>query len=104
MYHCRRCRSIGFDLCETCHGQGLTCPKDGHYLVKTSDMLEIEIEAAPTDIRNYVEWRIDSEPKLLNCISKQKDSRKIASTLVQQARGMYVKMSQSRYREFLSRA
>ena len=91
IYHCKQCLNQSFDLCEGCHGKGMRCPEDGHYLIKTFGTLEVEIEATPTDIRNYVEWRIDHEPKLFNSVNKKKNLREeIASTIVLQANGMYV--------------
>ncbi|KAL8861141.1 MAG: hypothetical protein Q9178_002357 [Gyalolechia marmorata] len=91
IYHCKQCLNQSFDLCEGCYGKGMRCPEDGHYLIKTFGTLEVEIEATPTDIRNYVEWRIDHEPKVLNGVNKKKNLREdIASTIVLQANGIYV--------------
>ncbi|KAL8722851.1 MAG: hypothetical protein Q9225_000738 [Loekoesia sp. 1 TL-2023] len=91
MYHCKQCLGYGFDLCEDCHGKGMRCPEDGHYLVKTFGTLVVKIEATPADIRNYVEWRIDHESKLFDSVNKKKNLREeIASKIVQQAKGMYV--------------
>lgn len=89
MYHCKQCLGYGFDLCDGCHGIGLTCPEGSHYFVKTFCTTTIEIEATPTDIRNYVEWRIDHESKLFDSVNKKKHLREeILVTIVQQANGM----------------
>ncbi|KAL8911368.1 MAG: hypothetical protein Q9171_003462 [Xanthocarpia ochracea] len=93
IYHCKQCLNQSFDLCEGCRGKGMRCPEDGHYLIKTFGTLEVEIEAIPTDIRNYVEWRIDHEPKLFNSVNKKKNLREeIASTIVLQANGITVEV------------
>lgn len=42
----------GFDLCEACRGQELTCPEDGHYIVKRFGAYQIEIEATEGDVRS----------------------------------------------------
>ncbi|KAL8852430.1 MAG: hypothetical protein Q9221_002660 [Calogaya cf. arnoldii] len=89
MYHCKQCLGNGFDLCEDCFANSMTCPEEGHYLIKTFGVQEIEIEATPTDIRNYVQWRIDHEPKLFDSVNKKKVLRvEISMTIVQQANGM----------------
>ncbi|KAL8750394.1 MAG: hypothetical protein Q9184_006439 [Pyrenodesmia sp. 2 TL-2023] len=91
MYHCKQCLGYGFDLCDGCHGKGLTCPEGGHYFVKTFCTSTIEIQATPTDIRNYVEWRIDHESKLFDSVNKKKHLREeILMTIVQQANGMFL--------------
>ena len=89
VYHCKQCLGLGFDLCEACRGQDMTCPEDGHYIVKRFGAYEIEIEATDKDVRNYVQWRIDQEPKLLDSVNKKRALRgEIAGTLVQQSNGM----------------
>ncbi|KAI4116523.1 MAG: hypothetical protein LQ338_007701 [Usnochroma carphineum] len=91
LYHCKQCLGYGFDLCETCHKKGTKCPGEGHYFVKTFGTLEIEIEATPTDIRNYVEWRIDHESKLSESVNKKENLREeILEIIVQQANGMFL--------------
>ena len=50
---------------------------------------QVEIEATESDVRNYVQWRIDHEAKLLDSVNKKKALREeIAGTIVQQANGM----------------
>ncbi|KAL8670789.1 MAG: hypothetical protein Q9168_004687 [Polycauliona sp. 1 TL-2023] len=91
MYHCKQCLGNGFDLCEECFANGMTCPEEGHYLVKTFGIHEIEIEATPMDIRNFVQWRIDHEPKLYDSVNKKKNLREeISETIVLQANGMFL--------------
>ncbi|KAL8960007.1 MAG: hypothetical protein Q9193_003220, partial [Seirophora villosa] len=91
IYHCKQCLGYGFDLCNECHGKGLKCPEDGHYLVKTFCTSTVEIEATPTDIRNYVEWRIDHESRLFDSVNKKKHLREeVLMTIVQQANGMFL--------------
>lgn len=88
-YHCKQCLGGGFDLCEDCFANNMTCPEEGHYLIKRFGIQEIGIEATPTDIRNYVQWRIDHEPKLFDSVNKKKNLRdEISMTIVQQANGM----------------
>ncbi|KAI4089866.1 MAG: hypothetical protein LQ344_005125 [Seirophora lacunosa] len=89
IYHCKQCLGYGFDLCNECHGKGLTCSEDGHYFVKTFCTSIVEIEATPTDIRNYVEWRIDHESRLFDSVNKKKHLREeVLMTIVQQANGI----------------
>lgn len=89
MYHCKQCPGQGFDLCEDCHGKNIECGEYGHYLIKRFGVFEIEIEATPKDIRNYVDWRIDHEPKLFDSVNKKRNLRdKISLIIVQQANGM----------------
>ncbi len=89
IYHCKQCQSLSFDLCEACHGQDKTCPQDGHYVVRRFGAYQVEIEATESDVRNYVQWRIDHEAKLLDSVNKKKALREeIAGTIVQQANGM----------------
>lgn len=89
LHHCKQCLGSGFDLCDDCHGKGPSCPERGHYFVKTFCTLMIEIEATPTDIRNYVEYRIEHESKLFDSVNKKKHLREeILMTIVQQASGM----------------
>ena len=89
IYHCKQCLGSGFDLCEACRGQDMTCPKDGHYIVKRFGTFEIEIEATEKDVRNYVYWRVDREPTLLKSVTAKRTLREeIAGTIVQQANGM----------------
>ena len=52
IYHCKQCMGRGFDLCEACRGQELTCPEDGHYIVKRFGAYQIEIEATEGDVRS----------------------------------------------------
>ena len=89
IYHCKQCTGRGFDLCEACNGKNMTCPQDGHYIIKKFGTYEIEIEATENDVRNYVQWRVDHEPKLLDSVTKKRTLREvIALTIVQQANGM----------------
>lgn len=89
IYHCKQCLSLSFDLCEACRGQDKNCPQDGHYVVKRFGAYQVEIEATESDVRNYVQWRIDHEAKLLDSVNKKKALREeIAGTIVQQANGM----------------
>ncbi|KAL8680364.1 MAG: hypothetical protein Q9186_003443 [Xanthomendoza sp. 1 TL-2023] len=91
MLHCKQCLGRGFDLCDECHTNGMTCPEDGHYLVRRFGIQEVGIAATQTDIRNYVQWRIDHEPKLFDCVNKKKNLRKeISLTIVRQANGMFL--------------
>lgn len=89
IYHCKQCLGLSFDLCEACRGAKMTCPHEGHYIEKRFGAYQIEIEATENDIRNYVEWRVDCEPKLLKSVSKLRPLREeIAWTIVHQANGM----------------
>jgi len=89
LYHCKQCMGSGFDLCEACNGKDMTCPQEGHYIIKQFGTREIEIEATESDVRNYVQWRVDHEPKLLDSVTKKRALREeIALTIVQQANGM----------------
>ncbi|KAL8817309.1 MAG: hypothetical protein Q9223_003831 [Gallowayella weberi] len=91
MLHCKQCLGRGFDLCEECHANGMICPEDGHYLIKRFGIQEVGIKATPTDIRNYVQWRIDHELKLFDIVNKKKDLRnKISSVIGRQANGMFL--------------
>ncbi|KAI4234159.1 MAG: hypothetical protein LQ349_003966 [Xanthoria aureola] len=91
MYHCKQCLGGGFDLCEDCFTNKITCPEEGHYLIKRFGIQEIGIEATPSDIQNYVQWRIDHEPKLFDSVNKKKNLRdEISMTIVQQANGMFL--------------
>ena len=90
-YHCRQCGGYGFDLCESCFEQGFTCAEEGHYTIKRFVAATISIEATRSDIRNYVQWRIDHEARLLDCVTKKQVLREqIAVTLVQQSNGMFL--------------
>ena len=89
IYHCKQCMGRGFDLCEGCNGKDMTCSQEGHYIIKQFGTFEIEIEATETDVRNYVQWRVDHEPKLLDSVTKKRTLREeIAFAIVQQANGM----------------
>ena len=89
VYHCKQCLGLSFDLCEACRGQDKSCPQEGHYVVKRFGTYQVDIEATESDVRNYVQWRVDHEPKLLDSVNKKKALREvIAGTMVQQANGM----------------
>ncbi len=89
IYHCRQCSGYGFDLCEACHGQDMSCPHEGHYIVRRLGAYVIEIVATESDVRNYVQWRVDHEQRLLESVNKKRSLRdEIAGTIVQQANGM----------------
>ena len=89
IFHCKQCTGRGFDVCEACNDKEIICSQEGHQLVKLFGTYEIEIEATETDIRNYVQWRVDHEQKLLDSVNKKRRLREeIASTIVQQAAGM----------------
>ena len=91
VYHCKQCPNPGFDLCEECNSKGINCGEPDHYLTKRFGTSETEIEATPKDIRNYVQWRIDHEPKLFDSVNKKRKLRdEISSTIVQQANGMFL--------------
>ncbi|KAL8691941.1 MAG: hypothetical protein Q9218_002923, partial [Villophora microphyllina] len=91
LYHCKQCFGQGFDVCEDCHDKNIACGEDDHYLIKRFGTLEIEIEATPRDIKNYVEWRIDHEPKLFDSVNRKRNLRgEISSIIVQQANGMFL--------------
>ncbi|KAL9044838.1 MAG: hypothetical protein Q9214_002054 [Letrouitia sp. 1 TL-2023] len=86
IYSCRQC---GYELCNLCFEKDTKCPRESHYILKKFVTAEIEIKATETDVRNYVEWRIDDEPKLFDCVNKKRSLREqIAWTIVQQANGM----------------
>ena len=90
-YHCNQCCSLGFDLCKSCYEKGLRCPGKDHYTFKQFGARTINIEATQSDVRNYVQWRIDRESELLKCIAKKRSLReKITATLVQQSHGMFL--------------
>ena len=89
IYHCKQCLGRGFDLCDACHSQDKTCSQEGHYTVKRFGASRIEIEATESDIRNYVQWRVNHESRLLECVTKKRDlQEEIALIIVQQANGM----------------
>ncbi|KAL8870107.1 MAG: hypothetical protein Q9174_003770 [Haloplaca sp. 1 TL-2023] len=91
VYHCKQCQDPGFDLCEECNSKDIDCGEHGHYLTKRFRTSAIEIKATPKDIRNYVQWRIDHEPKLFDSVNKKRKLRdEISSTIVQQANGMFL--------------
>ena len=52
IYHCKQCMGRGFDLCEACRGQELTCPNESHYIVKRFGAYQIDIEATEGDVRS----------------------------------------------------
>ncbi|KAL9587202.1 MAG: hypothetical protein Q9203_003589 [Teloschistes exilis] len=90
-HHCKQCLGGGFDVCEDCNRKSIVCGKDGHYLFKRYGVTEIEIEATPSDIRNYIGWRIDHEPRLFDIVQRKRNLRdEISSTIVQQANGMFL--------------
>ncbi|KAL9602547.1 MAG: hypothetical protein Q9179_002498 [Wetmoreana sp. 5 TL-2023] len=91
VYHCKQCQGRGFDVCKDCRGQDIACVFEGHYLIEQYGVLEVEVEATPSDIRNYVEWRIDHEGKLFESVNKKRNLRdEISVTIVQQANGMFL--------------
>ena len=91
LYHCKQCADYSFDLCEKCREKGETCPNEDHYVIKKFAATSIDIKATQSDVRNYVQWRIDHEPRLLDSVTKKKALREeIAATLVQQSSGMFL--------------
>lgn len=91
IYHCKQCSGQGFDLCETCHGQDMTCPQEGHYIVKRFGCYQIDIGATESDVRLYVEGRMDHEPRLMENVAKKRALREeIVSTIVQQSNRMFL--------------
>lgn len=91
IYHCKQCLGRGFDLCDTCHGQEMTCPQEGHYIVKRFGSYQIDIGATESDVRLYVEGRMDLEPRLMENVAKKRALREeISSTIVQQSNGMFL--------------
>ena len=69
----------------------MTCSEEGHYIAKRFGAYSIDIEATQSDVRNYVQWRIDHETRLLDCVTKKRALREeIAATLVQQSNGMFL--------------
>ena len=91
IHHCRQCADYSFDLCKSCHEKGETCPNEDHYSTKKFAAVTIDIRATKSDVRNYVQWRIDNEPRLLDSVKKKKGLREeIAATLVQQSNGMFL--------------
>ena len=91
LYHCKQCADYSFDLCEMCREKGETCPNEDHYAVKKFAATSIDVKATQSDVRNYVHWRIDHEPRLLDSVTKKKALREeIAATLVQQSSGMFL--------------
>ncbi|KAL8627130.1 hypothetical protein Q9189_007160 [Teloschistes chrysophthalmus] len=90
-HHCKQCLGDGFDVCEDCNCKSIVCGKDGHYLIKRYGVTEIEIKATLNDICNYIEWRIDHEPRLFDSVQRKRNLRdEISSTIVQQANGMFL--------------
>ena len=88
-YRCKQCSSRGVELCVACGGEKMTCLQEGHYIKKRFGAYRIKIEATENDVRNYVQWRVDHESKLLQSVSKRRSLREeIASTIVQQSNGM----------------
>lgn len=89
-YHCKQCSTGGVALCAACGGEKMTCLQEGHYSIKKRfSAYHIKIEATENDVRNYVQWRVDHESKLLQSVSKRRSLREeIASTIVQQSNGM----------------
>lgn len=86
---CKQCAEEGLSLCETCSAKDNLCEIGGHYSQKSFVTFEIEIMATEKDVRSYVQWRIDQEPKLQESVARKKDLREeIAWTIVQQANGM----------------
>lgn len=91
IYHCKQCLGRGFDLCDTCHGQEMTCPHEGHYIVKQFGSHQIDIGATESDVRLYVEDRVDHEPRLMENVAKKLALREeISSAIVQQSNGMFL--------------
>ena len=91
LYQCKQCADYSFNLCKICHEKGETCPNEDHYAVKKFAATSIDIKATQSDVRNYVQWRIDHEPRLLDSVTKKKALREeIAATLVQQSSGMFL--------------
>ncbi|KAL8796487.1 MAG: hypothetical protein Q9195_001161 [Heterodermia aff. obscurata] len=91
LYHCKQCADYGFDLCIVCREKGENCPNEDHYAVKKFAATSIDIKATQSDVRNYVLWRIDHEPRLLDSVTKKKALREeIAATIVQQSSGMFL--------------
>lgn len=89
VYHFKQCPGVGFDVCGDCRDKKIQCSVEGHYLIENYGSVTIEIEAIQSDIRNYVEWRIDHESKLFDSVNKKRNLREeISSTIVQQANGM----------------
>lgn len=89
IYHCKQCLGRGFDLCDACHGQEMTCPEEGHYIVKRFGSYQVDVGATESDVRSYVEARVNQEPRLLENVTKKRALRdEIASTIVQQSNGM----------------
>ena len=89
IFCCKHCPSDGFSICGDCYEKGETCGEDDHYMVKRFGANQIQIQASQSDIRNYVHWRIDYEPKLRDSVHRKKELRQeITETLVQQANGM----------------
>lgn len=92
-FRCKQCSMDGFSLCDACHSGASACGIEGHYSTKSFATYEVEIEATEDDVRNYVQWRIDQEPKLLESVTRKRVLREeIAGTIVQQANGMYVSL------------
>ncbi|KAL9585140.1 MAG: hypothetical protein Q9212_001706 [Teloschistes hypoglaucus] len=90
-HHCKQCLGEGFDVCEDCNRKSIVCGKDGHCLIKRYGVTAIEVKATPSDICNYIEWRIDHEPRLFDSVQRKRNLRvEISSTIVQQANGMFL--------------
>lgn len=91
IYHCKQCLGRGFDLCDTCYSQDLNCPQEGHYIVKRFGSYQVDVGATESDVRLYVEDRMDHEPRLMQNVSKRRALREeIASTIVEQSNGMFL--------------
>ncbi|KAL8941302.1 MAG: hypothetical protein Q9216_002321 [Gyalolechia sp. 2 TL-2023] len=90
MFVCQQCP--GYQLCEHCHGKRPSCPEAGHHFKKVLRIMEkIEMQATPADIRSYIEWTIDHEPKLVASIRKKPELREeILMNLMQQSSSMFL--------------
>ncbi|MCJ1380180.1 hypothetical protein MMC17_003283 [Xylographa soralifera] len=90
-YHCAICNAGEYDLCDKCVKDGKVCLNDSHSLAKLYACVKIEISATEADLQTYIEYKIDTEPRLSSiCRKDEKAKGKIVEVVVDVAGGMFL--------------
>lgn len=85
---CERCSS-STNRCVTCHKGSSVCLEESHFTLKKFAASRVDVRACQDDIENYIQWRIDHEPKILKWVNLKKISREeIVTTVASRADGM----------------
>ena len=91
LYNCTICDDGDFILCEDCDKEGKSCWDESHYLLKLYACIEIKIRATKGDLQKYIDYKVDTEPRLSSfCRKDHKVKCRVIEKVILVAKGMFL--------------